>query len=80
MCQSWVTPLMSPLAPIPSPAAKLFVNFYTFYSAVAFLTVAAVLVAPVVNRLLHRFHLNMYADAPLDGSPAAATQRDDQPQ
>jgi len=53
---------MGPLAPLPTPAAKLFVIAYTLYSALAFLTVAAVLFAPMAARLLHRLHLNLYGE------------------
>jgi hypothetical protein len=54
---------MGPLAPLTTSAAKVFGIFYTLYSALAFLTVAAVLLGPVATRLLHRFHLDMYGDA-----------------
>jgi len=50
---------MGPLAPITTPAAKLFAIAYTLYSALAFLTVAAVLLGPMVTRLMHRLHLDL---------------------
>ncbi len=50
---------MGPLAPITTSAAKLFVIGYTLYSALAFLTVAAVLFGPMVTRLVHRLHLEL---------------------
>jgi len=40
-----------------STGAKLFASAYALFSGIIFLTVAAVLFAPVVHRLLHRFHL-----------------------
>ncbi|NJD20117.1 MAG: hypothetical protein FIA95_12650 [Gemmatimonadetes bacterium] len=53
---------MGPLAPLASPSAKLFGILYTLYSALAFLTTAAVLLGPAVARLIHRLHLEMYGD------------------
>jgi len=38
-------------------AVKWFASFYALYSGVALLTSVGVLVAPVLHRLLHRFHL-----------------------
>jgi hypothetical protein len=53
---------MGPIAPLATPASKLFAIAYTLYSALAFLTVAAVLVGPVLTRLVHRVHLDLYGD------------------
>ena len=41
---------------------KLFASFYALFSGVAFLTIVAVLLAPVVHRFLHRFHLELADD------------------
>ncbi len=62
-----------PLAPTLSTGAKLFAIGYTLYSALAFLTVTAVLFGPVVVRLLHRMHIDLYGEAPpakTDSSPS----------
>ena len=48
---------MGPVDPMRSNAAKLFASFYALYSGVAFLTLTAVLMAPVVHRALHKFHV-----------------------
>ena len=48
---------MGPVDPMRSVAGKLFATFYALYSGVAFLSAVAVLIAPVVHRMLHRFHL-----------------------
>ena len=48
---------MGPVDPMPSPGAKLFAAAYALYSGVAFLTTMAVLLAPLVHRFMHRFHL-----------------------
>jgi hypothetical protein len=48
---------MGPVDPLRSVAAKLFASFYALFSGVVFLATAAILMAPLVHRLLHRFHL-----------------------
>jgi hypothetical protein len=50
---------MGPVDPIHSTAAKLFASFYALYSGIAFLTMVAVLMAPLVHRFLHKFHLEV---------------------
>jgi len=53
---------MGPLAPLETPAAKLFAIFYSIFSGVAFLSMVAVLLGPLAQRFLHRFHLELYED------------------
>jgi len=53
---------MGPVDTMTTPAAKLFASFYALFSGVAFLTIVAVLLAPVVHRFLHRFHLELADD------------------
>jgi hypothetical protein len=48
---------MGPVDPMKSTAGKLFATFYALYSGIAFLTMMAVLFAPVLHRLMHKFHL-----------------------
>ena len=36
---------------------KLFATFYSLYSGIAFLSLMALLLAPVYHRFLHKFHL-----------------------
>jgi hypothetical protein len=48
---------MGPVDPIHSSAAKLFASFYALYSGIAFLTMVAILMAPLLHRFLHKFHL-----------------------
>ena len=50
---------MGPVDPLPSTAAKLFASAYAIFSGVAFLSIVAVLMAPIVHRFLHRFHLEL---------------------
>jgi len=51
---------MGPVDPLRTPAAKVFGIAYSLFSGVAFLTTVAILLAPAVNRLMHRLHLEMY--------------------
>jgi len=49
---------MGPVDPMQDVPGKLFAAFYALYSGIAFLTMMAVILAPLVHRLLHRFHLD----------------------
>ena len=48
---------MGPLDPIKTAAGKIFAGVYAIFSGVAFLTTVGMLLAPVVHRSLHKFHL-----------------------
>jgi hypothetical protein len=50
---------MGPVDAVHSVAGKLFASGYALFSGVAFLTIVAVLLAPVFHRFLHRFHLEL---------------------
>jgi len=50
---------MGPVAPFENEGAKIFAGFYALYSGLVFLVVAGLLLAPVVHRVLHRFHWEM---------------------
>ena len=54
---------MGPVDPLPSNGAKLFASAYAILSGVVFLSTAAILVAPVVHRLMHHFHAERKAPA-----------------
>jgi len=49
-------PVSGNLDDTPTPL-KWFASFYALFSGVALLTSVGVLIAPVVHRILHRFHL-----------------------
>ena len=53
---------MGPVDPLTTASAKLFATFYALYSGVAFLTIMAVLMAPLLHRLLHKFHMEISED------------------
>jgi len=48
---------MGPLTPLTTAGGKLFAGCYALFSGVAFLTTVGILLAPVVHRGLHKFHI-----------------------
>lgn len=48
---------MGPVNELHTVAGKLFASFYALFSGVVFITSVAVLLAPVIHRFLHKFHL-----------------------
>jgi len=48
---------MGPVAELHTRAAKIFAGCYALYSGIALISTAGVMAAPVLHRLLHRFHL-----------------------
>jgi len=47
---------MGPVNPPMSEGGKLFAGFFALYAGLFFIVVAGLLVAPVLHRLMHRFH------------------------
>ena len=54
---------MGPVDPMKTVPAKLFAAFYALYSGIAFLSMVAVITAPVAHRFVHKFHLASDDDA-----------------
>lgn len=51
--------LLGGMGPVDDPKTdegKLFAGFYALYAGLVFLVIAGLLLAPVVHRVLHRFH------------------------
>ena len=48
---------MGPVNPLQTTGGKIFASFYALYSGMVFLIVAGVMLAPVVHRFIHHFHL-----------------------
>jgi hypothetical protein len=48
--------------PVKTDAGKLFASVYALYSGLAIISVAGLLLAPVVHRFLHKFHVDADAD------------------
>ncbi len=57
--------ILSGMGPLDRPmteAGKLFAGLYAIYSGLAVILIAGIMFAPVVHRMMHRFHLE--ADKP----------------
>jgi hypothetical protein len=49
---------MGPVDPMRSVGGKLFATFYCLFSGIVFLTLMAIILAPIYHRFLHKFHLD----------------------
>lgn len=49
---------MGPVTELHTVAGKLFAAGYALYSGMLFLVTAAIVFAPMIHRLMHRFHLH----------------------
>jgi len=47
---------MGPVNAPVTPQGKLFAGFFALYAGLVFIVVAALLLSPLLHRLLHRFH------------------------
>lgn len=47
---------MGPIWSPTTPSGKAFAGLYALYAGLVFLAVASIILAPVVHRVLHRFH------------------------
>lgn len=50
---------MGPVDPIHTDTGKLFAALYALFSGIVFLVAAGVIVAPLLHRVLHHFHLEV---------------------
>ncbi|HEV2063729.1 MAG TPA: hypothetical protein VGS00_04185 [Thermoanaerobaculia bacterium] len=50
---------MGPIGELHSSGGKIFAGCYALYSGLALITIAAILLAPVAHRFLHRFHIEI---------------------
>lgn len=48
---------MGPVNPLHTDAGKIFASVYALFSGIVFLVSVGVLLAPVIHRFLHQFHL-----------------------
>jgi hypothetical protein len=48
---------MGPVDALHEGGAKLFAGFYAIYSGIALISTAALIFAPIIHRLMHRFHV-----------------------
>lgn len=52
--------ILSGMGPVHNPssaAGKIFAGLYALYSGFAVLAIAAIVFAPIIHRVLHRFHI-----------------------
>jgi len=47
---------MGPVNPLPSSGAKIFASAYALFSGLVFIALIGIVLAPVVHRMLHKFH------------------------
>jgi len=49
---------MGPVNQLPSDASKIFASVYALFSGIIFIGVMGIVLAPVVHRLMHKFHVD----------------------
>ena len=49
---------MGPIGDLNTDGAKVFASAYALFSGLVFISISAILFAPVVHRVLHAFHIN----------------------
>ena len=50
---------MGPLGPLQTTSGKIFAGCYALYSGLALIAATGIIFAPIVHRLLHRFHMEV---------------------
>jgi len=50
---------MGPVAELTTTGGKMFAGIYAIYSGIALISVAGLMLAPLLHRFLHRFHLEI---------------------
>lgn len=61
---------MGPVSQLPNNAAKTFAGFYALFSGLAVIGATAVVISPILHRMLHRFHIDdtdLASDDPKEG-------------
>ncbi len=48
---------MGPVDPVTTNAGKVFASFYALYSGLALISVAGLMLSPIIHRFLHKFHI-----------------------
>ena len=59
---------MGPVNELRTSAGKLFASFYALFSGLVFLVIIGILFAPVIHRLIHKFHLELESDEEKENS------------
>lgn len=63
---------MGPVATLQTSGGKVFAGLYALYSGMVFLVAVGIMLAPVLHRVMHRFHLEEDED---EGEPHPRTRR-----
>ena len=61
---------MGPVESPQTPGGKVFAGLYALYAGMVFLVVASIILAPVVHRVLHKFHWDEEPPVHDDARPA----------
>jgi hypothetical protein len=64
---------MGPVDRMNTDAGKLFASAYALFSGIAFLSSVGVMLAPLLHRFIHRFHLEIEDE--LDAAPETKPKR-----
>ena len=48
---------MGPVGDLQSTGAKIFAGVYALYSGLALISIAGIVLSPIIHRFLHKFHL-----------------------
>ncbi len=48
---------MGPLAPLTTPAGKIFAGFYALFSGLMFIVVIALIFSPIIRQIFYKIHL-----------------------
>lgn len=59
LCASMILTGMGPTATLTTVAGKLFASAYALFSGVFFLSMVALILGPILHRMLHTLHLSM---------------------
>jgi len=49
---------MGPIRELPTDTAKVFASIYALFSGIIFIGVMGIVLAPVVHRIMHKFHVD----------------------
>ena len=67
---------MGPVNPLHTDAGKLFASFYALFSGIVFLVSVGVLIAPILHRFLHQFHLEAEKEEAQEDQEDADAEQD----
>jgi hypothetical protein len=66
---------MGPVSPMETVPGKLFATFYALFSGLLFMVTFAVVISPILHRVLHKFHLDDEDVRDDDAVPAKKAKR-----